>query len=348
LNRETAAPLPYFESAKELLRLRGGEKKCLYPSSQAPCIGKVIRAHTISRSTALAKIARSDKVYQVDSNPFTIEKNKGNVALKLVNIASATTFTGFFSPHDNSLFGPIDRGNLMPTQEEVLLLHYRALCREAYVKQPFPETNELLRELDRGRPVDFQAMVQGLVNARRAVIDESIKQLGADKAQCDRAITQNDYTLIRGAYIAFRQIPSVACSGYTQPSFDFAGQILQDITDMIKPYLNCSFTLLPNGAGGIAVFAWLENAGPVCRPFVQSLFNVPDDRKSDALLQYTFDSFENFPAQPEWWESLCPTAQADLKRRTLNWTDMGGIDSTTLIPGSQRFADWKLDSFGWI
>jgi SEC-C motif len=30
-NRESAAPIPYHESAKELLRLRVGEQKCLHP-----------------------------------------------------------------------------------------------------------------------------------------------------------------------------------------------------------------------------------------------------------------------------------------------------------------------------
>jgi hypothetical protein len=348
LNRETQATTPYYESAKELIRLRAGQKKCLYPSSPAPCTQRVIRAHSISRSIALAKIARAGEVYQIDANPFSIEKSKGNVPIKPVNIASATTFTGFCSPHDNSLFKPIDKDELTPTKQEVLLLHYRALCREFYVKQPLPETNELLRELDRGRSKEFQAMVQGLVNARGAVINESLRQLEADKAKCDHAISRNDYTTLRGAYILFRQLPSLACSGYTQPSFDFAGNTLQDITETTKPYLNCSFTLLPNRSGGIAVFAWLDDADSICRSFVQSLFAVPDDRKSDALTQYTFDSFENFAAQPDWWEGLSATAQAQLKRRTLNWTDMGGVDSGTLILGSQRFADWETDSYGWI
>ena len=117
---------------------------------------------------------------------------------------------------------------------------------------------------------------------------------------------------------------------------------------MTKPYLNCSFNLLPNGTGGIAVFAWLDDADSVCRPFVQSLFAVPDDRKSDALVQFTFDSFENFAAQPDWWENLPASSQAELRRRTLNWTDMGGIDSRTLVPLSQRYAEWEIDSHGWI
>jgi hypothetical protein len=348
LDRDAQAPVPYYESAKELIRLCVGQKKCLYPSSPTSCAEKVIRAHSISRSAALTKIARAGEVYQLDANPFSIEKSKGNVPIKLVNIASATTFTGFCSAHDNSLFKPIDKEILTPTKEEVLLLHYRALCRELYVKQPIPDTNELLRELDRGRPKEFQAMVQGLVNARGAAVKESLQQLEADKGRCDDAITKGDYNALRGACILFRRVPSLACSGYAQPSFDFAGTTLQDFRDMSKPYLNCSFTLLPNGGGGIAVFAWLDAADAICRPFVQSLFAVPDDRKSDALVQFTFDSFENFAAQPDWWEHLPDVSQAALKRRALNWTDMGGVDSRTLIPDSNRYADWEIDSYEWI
>lgn len=44
-NRESAAPIPYHESAKELLRLRVGEQKCLHPMpGNAQCGGKVIQA----------------------------------------------------------------------------------------------------------------------------------------------------------------------------------------------------------------------------------------------------------------------------------------------------------------
>lgn len=348
LNRERDAPLPYHESAKALLRLRVGDQACLYPAAPNLCTGTVIRAHTISKSSALAKIARAGDVYQLDTNPFAIHRNRGRADLKLMKIASATTFTGFCSPHDNTLFDPIDKGNLSPTGEQAFLLHYRALCRELYVKRTSVETNKLLRETDRGKAPAFQAMISGLVAARSLVIDESVKQLEADKSVCDSVVLCGDYGNLRGGYVRFRRLTTVVCSGYAQPCFDFAGVQVQDLGDVSKPCLNLSFTLLPGEDGGIAVFTWLEDADAACRTFVQSFFNVPDSRKSDALIQYTFDSFENFAAQPEWWEGLAAPAQADLKTLTLNWTDMGGINGTTLIPGNRVFANWEVDSFGWL
>ena len=349
LDRELAQPVPYHETAKQLLSHRAGEKKCLYPSTGSACSGKVIRAHTISRSVALSRIARSGKVYQLDTNPFTIQKHQGEPQLTLENIASSTTFTGFCSPHDNQLFDLIDKGSLTPTREQALLLHYRALCRELYVKRPNIATNELLREADRGRPVPVQQMVQGYISARGMAIVESLKQLESDKAACDEAILNRDYSALKGAFVRFRRTPTIACSGYTQPSFDFTGTAVQDLADMSKPCFNLSFTLLPDGNGGLAVFAWLPDADGPCRKFVQSFMKLDASRKSDALVHYVFDSFENFAAEPQWWEDLPAEAKDKLKMLLLNWTEMTfAVDSATLIPEATRFADWEVEAEGWL
>lgn len=350
LGRASAAPTPYHESAKELLSLRAGAKKCLHPMpGNAQCGSPVIEAHSISRNGALTRIAREHKVYQLDTSPFTIRKAEGVPRLKLEYIRLATTFTGFCSPHDGTLFRPIDQGGITPTREQAFLLHYRSLCRELYVKRPTLDTNELLRDADRGRPVGFQQMVQGLVDARNIAVNDALTQLEQDKATCDQALHAKDYGILEGAYVRFLKTPSLACAGYTQPTFDFAGNEIQDITDMSKPFLNLSFTLLPDTTGGIAVFSWLTNADAICRSFVQSLLTVNDSRKSDALVQYVFDSFENFAAEPIWWEGLPEKAKDELKLSSLNGTDLSfGLDAAALIPSSTRYADWEVDSIGWF
>ena len=350
LDRESAAPIPYHESAKDLLRLRVGEQKCLHPmSGNGSCSAKVIEAHSISRNAALSKIARNHKVYQIDDNPFTISKAEGEPQLKLEYIKSATTFTGFCSAHDSNLFRPIDHGGITPTREQAFLLHYRSLCREVYVKRPTLETNELLRDADRGKPVAFQEMVQGLVTARGVSLKDALNQLAKDKAACDQALTTRDFTMLQGAFVRFRKTPALGCAGYSQPTFDFAGNEIQDIEDMSRPFLNLSFTLLPDDVGGVAVFSWLPEADSVCRPFVQSFMALDDDRKSDALVLYIFDSFENFAAEPTWWETLPDDAKNELRMNALNGTDIAlWYDSATLIPGATRYADWEVETTGWF
>jgi hypothetical protein len=203
LDRSGDSPVPYHQLATDLLGLRSGDKSCLYPPNPSSCPNPTIRAHSISRNAALAKIARSGKVYQPNSNPFEIAKGSGKIRHTLVGVNSATTFTGFCSPHDNALFRPIDVGNLAPTKEQASLLHYRALCRELYVKRPTVMTNELLRDLDRGRSPEVQHLLQGLVTARGVAIDDSVKQMEVSKATCDRAILAQDYREVSGCVLTF-------------------------------------------------------------------------------------------------------------------------------------------------
>jgi hypothetical protein len=158
LDRELAQPIPYYELANELLRLRIGDKKCLHPMpGNAQCTGKVIEAHSISRNAALTRIALNQKVYQLDISPHTIAKSKGQPNLKLQYIKSATTFTGFCSPHDAVLFKPIDQGGLTPTPEQALLLHYRSLCRELYVQRALARSGSW--QIDRTSGVCSRASV---------------------------------------------------------------------------------------------------------------------------------------------------------------------------------------------
>src|ERR1700740_1426347 len=128
-DRSTQSPYPYHELASGLMQARSGDKTCLYPLSSGPCVQPVIKAHSISRSAALSKIARSGHVYQPDSNPFQLQKGGGAIQHRLRGINEATTFTGFCSQHDSSLFKSVDVGDLVLTHEQLFFLHYRALCR---------------------------------------------------------------------------------------------------------------------------------------------------------------------------------------------------------------------------
>jgi hypothetical protein len=348
LNRADQPPAKYHELASDLLDLREGERKCLYPLPSGPCTSKVIKAHSISRSAALSKIARSGHVYQPDSNPFQLQKRSGRIAHRLVGIGEASTFTGFCSMHDAALFRPIDEGDLIPTKEQALLLHYRALCRELYVKRPTIETNELLREADTGKPLPIQHFVQRMVDARAEALAVAVRELESDKANCDKAILTQDYSGFAGCALRFRKTPTLACAGLTHPVYDFSGNTLQDLIDLDKPAFNISFTLLPTCGGGVLAMGWSAGGDHVCRPFASSLLSVADDRKSDAVVQLIFDSCENHVAQPDWWENLPTQLRLELEEMLLNWTDIRHIDTKALVPGVSRYADWEFESATWL
>jgi hypothetical protein len=349
-DRSAQTPYQYHELAKDLVRLRRGDETCLYPQAVGTirCSRAVIKAHSISRSAALSKIARLGQVYQLDLDPFQLQKHGGKIQHRLVGISKASTFTGFCSQHDASLFKSIDIGDLVPTQEQAFFLHYRALCRELYVKRTALPTNELLRNLDRGKPPDKQAFVQEFVDSRSRAIQTSIRELEADKNICDEAIIDGKFIDFHCCALLFNQVPSLACSGLTQPAYDFAGRTLQNLIDLEQPSSRLSFTLLPSGVNGVGVFAWTKGADPVCRAFVNSFLSVPDDRKSDAIVQFIFDSFENHAIQPDFWEDLPEELKSEAHQRLLNWTDVRPVDPKVLIPGKSIFANWGVRNIVWF
>jgi hypothetical protein len=347
-DRATQPLYPYHELSTNMMQLRSGDKTCMCPSPTGSCEQPVIKAHSISRSAALSKIARSGHIYQPDSNPYQLLKRAGTVDHRMRGINEATTFTGFCCQHDSSLFKSVDVGDLIPTHEQLFFLHYRALCRELYVKRPALSTNELLRNLDRGRPPEMQSFVQELVEARSKAIGTAIKELESNKSICDEAISTHNFACLHGCALLFNEPPTFACSGLTQPVYDFSGRTLQHLIDLEKPASELSFTLLPSGTGGIAAFAWLESADSVCQAFVRSLLMVADDRKSDVMVQLIFDSFENHAIEPNYWDNLIAEAKSEAHERMLNWTDVRPIKSDALIPGPVRFADWAIRDIIWF
>ena len=264
-------------------------------------------------------------------------------------IRQATTFTGFCSLHDSSVFRPIDRGDIAPTREQTFILHYRSLCRELYVKRTLPKTNELRREADRGKPKDFQDRLQRKVTNDALSIQDAIDTLEQEKAKCDVSLMTGNFGLLRGAFVRFRKTPSIACAGYTQPIFDFEARELQNPDDMSVPFVNLSFTLLPNEDGGVAVFSRFQEADTVCRQFAHSFLRLHDARKSDALVQFVFDSFENSAVQPDWWDELSDRAKDALKMNLWNGSPMAlWYDTASLMPVDIRYADWEVETTGWF
>jgi len=193
-----------------------------------------------------------------------------------------------------------------------------------------------------------QHFVQDLVQGRDHSIQTALNELEEHKRTCDRAIRSANLAEFRACSLVFRAVPTLACSGLTQPIYDFSGNILQDISDFSNSLRQLSFTVLPTEAGGVVVFAWLEDAETVCRPFVSSFLALPDKRKSDAIVQLIFDSFENHAAQPDWWETLPSEHKNELQRRMLNWTGSSAINTSALIPGITKYVDWMPGQSTWV
>ena len=111
LGREDEKPIESWQTDKEFKRLLE-QRQCLAPSQwKHNCSPQISRAHTIPRFGSLARIARDGHVYAYQFSFQELQKADGKVKPQLVGINRASTFTGFCSKHDTSIFGPLgDKG----------------------------------------------------------------------------------------------------------------------------------------------------------------------------------------------------------------------------------------------
>src|SRR4051794_6123097 len=92
-----------------------------------------IGSHSISRSW-LQQIAESGHVYHLRLNVERAPHEPSAVILDRVGINEASVFPGFCDQHDTTLFRPIECEPFTGTPEQLHLLAYRSICREACIK----------------------------------------------------------------------------------------------------------------------------------------------------------------------------------------------------------------------
>jgi len=323
------------------------KRYCMHPDAGQDCKGEIIRAHSISRSSALQKVARDGFVYMF--NPKFFEINKDTLPYKLKGIKQATTFTGFCSRHDTEFFRAID--TLDPsTPEHFMLMQYRAICRELFAMRNQVETEKTIYQISRGRSLLEHISLRWFASLHFARVRDAVMTLEEIKKQCDESLKAKNYDDFCFAIIYFEQTPTIAGSATYQPLFDFAGQ--QIPTSDLAYFLTC--TLQPTSTGGLTVFAWHYIFDQQIRPFVQSLINLPKNRISDGLVNLVFSCFENQVASPDWWESL----PAKHRTRLLNSLEKHALphknfppnpsEASELFPQQERLVDWGFKRVIWL
>lgn len=112
-------------------RLNKQSYKCMHPD----CNNMAISSHSQQRERQLRSIAKNGHVYALQRNHYQLAKRlndqKSALQLKELGIAVASTFPGFCSMHDEKLFAPIDREELVVSDEkQAFLIFFRTFCYE--------------------------------------------------------------------------------------------------------------------------------------------------------------------------------------------------------------------------
>jgi len=304
LNREKQKPLDRWEASKEFNN-KFSKRICSSPDSfHQDCSKKIIKAHTVPKSSSLKAIAKDGHVLGLKMNLESIFKNKGKPRLEKIGVNTASTFNGFCKIHDDNIFAPIEKEAFINSPEQCFLLSYRAFAKEYYAKNSVSEIDSLRHQADKGKSIDDQMAIQMQnfmfdISTRTALLD-----LAHHKEFFDLALENNDYSDARAVVFTFESPPPVMVSGGVNPDYDFNGDLLQDLMELECRLDSIYVTSFYDGTKGKVVLSWLEHCHDTCQKLIESLFQKNPNDIVTFLVQYIAKNFENTFVSPNWWESL--------------------------------------------
>ena len=313
MDREKQEPLKLWEADKKL-RKAFSTKECLAPEPmKAECSKIFVKAHTVPKSGSLQQIARNGHVYSYIQSLGIPTKYESRLQPQLVGINKASTFAGFCSVHDNTIFSKVENQSFVASQEQCFLLAYRALARELYTKKSQESLSNVRRQADKGKSLGQQFSIQAMNFWFDRGVSAGLRDIEYDKAIYDKVLLSGDFSGVRAYIIELEYPPPIMCSAGVFPEQDFEGNQLQDLADLKVPSHLLNFTSFYGGDCGAIVFTWLQENDPTCLRFISTLKALPPDRITDGLIRFFFEFCENLHINPEWWENL-----GDKKREALN------------------------------
>jgi len=293
-----------------------GARYCTAPESMhADCSGAVVRAHTVSKSGSLKRIAADGHVYAFVPSIMSIAKGKGVLAPELRGVNQASTFTGFCAVHDKRLFAPVEDAPFEFTNEQCFLLAYRAQAREGFLKRAQRGTIGLMKKADRGLSGQHQKGVHAFAARMSTGIEAGADDAERHKSTYDAVLNSGDYSQVRSYVLIWDLVPSVMCSGGLFPYECFDGSVAQDLLDMKTPAQALYYNSFAAGDVGGVVFTWLQDSDAACDHFISTLEAIDGLHLTDALVRFFFEYCENVQLSPAWWESLDRESSRALVRR---------------------------------
>lgn len=340
LNREDQARLSTGEIIG-MMSKNSGSRLCFHaPCDAINCAGKIIEAHTVSKSGSLRKISRKGKVYYFKPDVATIFKNKGKLRIREIGVGDASTFPGFCAHHDKQLFAPIEDQEFVANQQTTCLLGYRSITKEIHAKEAVLSRIPMMRSIDKGRSIQQQNYIQDFIDLQKIGTELGLRDSYKIKSRYDDAFIKNDFSNINYFVIQFSENPHLLFSGCIYPEFDFDGNVLQilGIEDVLD---GISVNAIATPQGGAVVFQWCDKSH-VNEKLFFSLLKIPKDKLANAITQFVFESFENLFMSPDWWDGLSIDCKLALESKvSCGASPMKSHTGNCFIPDGNNYFEWR-------
>lgn len=345
LNRDQQKPISIGEAHKATKSLKSN-RYCSVPNTlKDKCTRKIINAHTVSKSSSLAEIADdTNHVLGLKVSMSTLTKNKGVILPERIGINQASTFKGFCSYHDKSLFACIEDEEFTKTNEQLFALAYRAVCKELYAKSSSTEISELLKNADKGKDIINQIAIQEMASGFSIGTDTALKELNDFKELLDENLINSTALDMCHVIVSSSSPCPVSISSILAPDVDFDGKKIQDLSNLKVVPESVIFNSFSSDGHGYIVFSWLKSS-LIITSFIETLINQSFNSVFNALLRFFFSVSENIYLSPVWWESLTEELRSALTKRIM----IGVIpfiprDDSFLTDDGYVFNGWTIES----
>ncbi len=340
LDRERQIPPSISDGFSAINSARSASgTECNCPDEiKSECHGNPINSHTIAKSLGLMKIARNGHVLGIKHDFKTLKSTKGILQLGKISVNKISVFPGFCSVHDSSIFKPLESYDFIPTQQQCVLLSYRALARERHAKEAAIGINHFLKTADRGRPLSYQVPLQRILSNYELGLSLAKNDLDNALKEHKKSIISGEYSQFESLAIKFTHFPILCSTGHF-PSDDWSGKIIQDLTNpSLKADWLTAASLISKDAAWVT-FTWLKSSEKI-RNFVESLLDNQGKQISDALVKYFFSISENIAVDESWWADLNTKQKEELNLRIRDGLPIiGGVNKIAPRPGEQRTLD---------
>ena len=321
-------------------------EQCFAPVGD--CGGKIIKAHTISKCHGLRQIAEGGEVYQIKADPFAADLGS-LVEMQRRGVSAVSTFRGFCAKHDAEIFDPIENHPFSMSKEQVFLLMFRTVAKELFLKRVQHSQIEHLKKLEAIKlgvtPDDLAPTAFG-ANYEQGVGGGG-NELLIDKERMDRMLVERDFSEIECCVIRLGALPSLVCSGYYSPFFDFNGNPLQQSSDSHRKLNSLYCNVIANARGGWIIFAYLADESDGPEQLIHSLISTMQPDAAAAWLSLVH--FENAAYRMAWWDALPDELRTEVlktSREVMN--PMSPVENQLQRLLTQGFVNWEPGPSKWL
>lgn len=297
-------------------------KICWHPeASNTTCKvdnrGKIIisKAHSIQNNGVLSKIAKEGRVmtYNLEKSEF-----EGKVSGK--NLASI--FWGFCNKHD-AIFSPIEINPYNQTLEQNFLFAYRGFVVSSHVK------------LEVSQWMDFG--------------EQSNKDIQENKKIFNKAILEDDYTVIETEIFELQAHYPVAVSSSFYLDYDFEGNLILHSEERMEDLF---VTLFPSENKTYFLLSYFKKDSSLYGDLGRQL-RERNNLKSDITMLIAAHT-ENIYFHPDYYdafikqhEDVLLTIMHQTQMDIANFDDEGNIQSTSVTPNNYLENTYNINFFGY-